>query len=49
VLGNWVTGDFKRRLGPSVCQEIECPYFCAKYAKPLAGSQGRDYGVKEAK
>ena len=35
VLGNWAKGVFERRPEPSICQEIECPYFCDKYAKPL--------------
>jgi MoaA/NifB/PqqE/SkfB family radical SAM enzyme len=31
VIGNIVTGRFERRPGPSICQELECPYFCEKY------------------
>jgi organic radical activating enzyme len=32
VLGNVVTGSFVRRSGPSICEWVECPYFCEKYA-----------------
>jgi organic radical activating enzyme len=35
VLGNWVNRSFERRPGPSVCREVECPYFCIKYRLPL--------------
>lgn len=31
VLGNIVEGRFERRAQPSICREIECPYFCKKY------------------
>lgn len=34
VIGNVVTGEFSRRVGPSTCVELECPYFCEKYALP---------------
>jgi len=31
ILGNVVEGRFDRRPGPSLCHELECPYFCEKY------------------
>ena len=31
VLGNVVDRVFDRRTGPSVCNEFQCPYFCARY------------------
>lgn len=31
VLGNVVEGRFERRLGPSICREVACHYFCEKY------------------
>lgn len=34
VLGNIFKGTFQRMTAPSVCNEIECPYFCAKYVLP---------------
>jgi len=34
VLGNLLSGIFYWRGTPSVCSEMECPYFCAKYVLP---------------
>lgn len=38
VIGNIVEGWFDRRTGPSLCTELECPYFCDKY-RVRTGSQ----------
>lgn len=43
VLGNVVTGTFERRPGPSICEWLECPYFCEKHV--IAGATDRESAV----
>lgn len=45
VIGNIVQRWFGRRSGPSLCKEVECPYFCEKYRVRPSESEGRKSGT----